>query len=369
MLYRLAFFLVIAALAACSGTTSSLTPAQPASVSGTSQAAPGAVTAQGAAGGQPAGSLPTGSASPSRSSPSPAPSSTATNAQPPLAPPSGAIYLGAFVNASGVHGGQTQTMVSTLESQIGRKLALDLHYYGWNATFPGSSEADDAANGRIPVISWNCGASDASVASGAQDANIVAHANALKSYGKPVFLRYLWEMNLPDTADGRTQCYDPGTDGPNGSFSPSQFVAAWNHIKKVFAANGVTNVVWLWNPSSGGADPTPYYPGAQNVDWVGFDDDDANNASFGATFSAAYARFAPLGKPILIGETGATAQNQAAFLQAAPSTLRGQLPGVKGIIYFDAVGASDEDWRLTPDGIGALTTAGRDPYLSATYKP
>ena len=63
-------------------------------------------------------------------------------------------------------GGTSPASVSsyttTLESQIGRKLALHMHYYGWGTasatpgqsipSFPDQAELDDATAGRTPVI-------------------------------------------------------------------------------------------------------------------------------------------------------------------------------------------------------------------------
>jgi hypothetical protein len=281
---------------------------------------------------------------------------------------SGAVYLGAQVNPSGVPGASNQAVVSAFEAKIGRKLALDMHYYRWNDAFPGRNEADDAENGRIPVISWNCGASDGQVASGAQDAAIRTHADAIKAYGSTIFLRYKWEMNLTSTANGRAACYDPKHDDPNGFFSASEYVAAWLHIRQIFAQEDVGNVVWLWNPSAGGQDALSYYPGAQAVDWVGLDEYDLNGAAFAQTFQNGYAELASLNKPILIAETGATQNDQSAFFAQAASTLKHTYPLVAGFMYFDAVGPR-ADWRLSPDGLSAFGAMAKDPYFAARGKP
>jgi hypothetical protein len=173
---------------------------------------------------------------------------TGAFAKAPLLPPSDSIYLGARVSPGG---SSSPANVAAFESQIGRKLALDLHYRNWNQSFPAADELDDEANGRIPVESWNCSVSNEAVASGSQDVIIDARAAAIKSFAKPLFLRYLWDMNLPVDVNGREGCFDPNTDLTNGFLSPTQYVRAWSHIRARFAADGVTNVVWLWNPSVG----------------------------------------------------------------------------------------------------------------------
>jgi hypothetical protein len=279
----------------------------------------------------------------------------------PLVPPAGSIYLGAFVNP--INTGTDASNIAQLESQIGRHFALSLHYYGWAGPFPGPNEAADSAAGRIPIISWNCGVTNAVVASGAQDANIISHAVALRAYGKPVFLRYMWEMNNPIDLGGRTQCVNPATDNATGSFSPTDFVAAWNHIRAIFVAQGATNVAFLWNPGGGEkVSPAAYYPGAASVDWVGFDDYDRSNESFQATYGI-YASLLAYGKPIIIAETGANPAYQPTFFAAAVPTLQSSFSAVKGFVYFDAPGRFS--WNLTPAGLTAFATMSQSPYLSA----
>jgi beta-mannanase len=256
-------------------------------------------------------------------------------------------------------------MLADFEAHVGRSMALSMHYHGWNKTFPGGDEADDAAHGRIPVIAWNCGVPNARVASGLEDTNIAEHADALAKFGRPVFLRWFWEMNLPDTSNGRTACHDPSTDDPNGRFNAAQFVAAWRHVRGIFVARGATNVVWVWNPSSspGGApSPALYYPGDSNVDWIGIDEYDRTDVSFDDTFTL-YAALSAHGKPILIAETGATEANQRAFFQRAVPALESSFPLVKGLMYFDSAGAVD--WHLSADGLGEFTTMAAAPYFAA----
>ena len=125
------------------------------------------------------------------------------------------------------------------EKQLGRKLAIDSHYYDWADLFPGTREADDAANGRIPMITW-WGVSNAKVINGSQDALIRSRAAAVKSFGRPVFLRWGAEMN------GN---WYPWSGVASGN-DPSKYVAAYRRIHDVFAAAGVTNARWVWAPNA-----------------------------------------------------------------------------------------------------------------------
>jgi len=279
-----------------------------------------------------------------------------------VVPAAGSIYLGAFSNPTQVTPPPIAAL-STFESQIGRTVAITAHYYGFYDTFPGAYEADDAAHGRMPIDSWDCEVPNAAIAAGNQDALIRARADALKAYGRPILLRYMWEMNLPSNQFFRRICFDPATDGTNGVFSATEFIAAWIHMREIFLAEGATNVVWLWNPS-GSNDPLRYYPGNSQVDWVGFDKYDDTSTPFAVTYQQSYGWLAPLNKPMLVGETGAAAPIQAAFFAAAVNTLKTQYPLIKGYVYFNSAGPTNS-WVISPASLPAFRLMAANPYFAA----
>ncbi|MBD5654395.1 MAG: hypothetical protein IAI50_04350 [Candidatus Eremiobacteraeota bacterium] len=343
-------FLVVAitlsSLTACSGGGGSSAPAN---YAGGGSGGNGTSAQGGNAGGGTATASPT---------PSSAPPLSNSGGQPAV-PPAGQIYLGAYVREG--NGGSDATNIALLESQVGRHMALSLHYAGWTTPFGGADEVTDVQEGRIPVISWQCGAPNAAVASGSQDANIGAHADELRAFGKPVFLRYDWEFNLTEGTNGRTACVDSA--GLLGFFSPADFIAAWNHIHAIFAAHGANNVAFLWNPSGGRPNPpAAYYPGSASVDWVGIDEYDRTDITFAQTYDL-YPQVVGYNKPILITETAANPEYQTTFLAAAGPSLQSLFPAVKGLIYFDAPG--NFSWTLTPAGLGSFTAMGHLPYFSA----
>jgi len=285
-----------------------------------------------------------------------------------LLPPPGTIYFGAYVNFQN-NLGPYEAQTKQFEQQIGRTLGVHSEYYEWTDNFPGAPEEDDYARGRLPVISWDCGATDYSVAEGDQDAVIIQRAQAFKAYGRLIMVRFFWEMNLTYEQTNRAECYDPVHDEAGGVFSPTEYVAAWDHIRAVFAAQGVTNVVWLWNTSgSPKINPMPYYPGATETDWVGFDHYDlTGNAGLFNTLSAPYQVLEGLHQPIMVGETGTTLSAQSTYLKTAPSVLQSNFPAILGFIYYDAIGHR-QDWRLTTAGIAAFKTAGATKYFSGMVK-
>lgn len=144
------------------------------------------------------------------------------------------------------------------------------------------------------------------------------------------------------------------------------FRGAWNRIRTIFAQTGVTNVIWLWNPS--GVDNS-FYPGPNEVDWTGTDAYDYSSRGFYATLNYAYDGLAPLGKPILIGETGTHSGEQGAFFNTAVSELTvGNnsnnnpglgMPDYLGFMYFDSPGSNSADWPIvtSPPSPGATAYA------------
>ena len=273
-----------------------------------------------------------------------------------LIPAPGSLYLGAYVKG----------LASTLETSIGRRLAFDMHFYQWRAPFASNALAQDAANGRLPLVAWNCGDSDERVAHGMDDATIVQHAQAIKAYGGPVMIRWFWEMNLNDQNNPpRTQCWDPKSDLPNGYFAPMHYIAAWQHIRAVFDAQGVTNAIWLWCVANAHGGPSQYYPGDAYVDWVGMDDYDTNDVPLAQMLYIPANEISQFQeKPVMLTETGAHADYQQTFFSGAASDLAADYPWIRAVGYFDSQGTS-QTWTLFGPSVDAFGAFANDPYLSA----
>jgi len=289
-----------------------------------------------------------------------------------LVPPVGSVYLGIYVNPTQT-ASPPPSLLSGFEQALGRTMAIAPHYYSFYDDFPGAYEQDDLAHGRISVDSWNCQPPNAAVAAGKDDAAIRARADAIKAWGHKIFLRYMWEMNLPASPAFREICYDPATDLPNGVFSPQEFVAAWDRIRAIFNQEGVTNVIWLWNPS-GTVNPLPYYPGDAETDWVGFDKYDIVSSSVSQLYAQPYTWLKPLNKPILLSETGANSGFQQTFFQEMGPTLSTQFPQIKAMMYFDSQKGTVNSWvvatppPMTPQ-FSAFQIMATSPYFSATPPP
>lgn len=104
------------------------------------------------------------------------------------------------------------------------------------------------------------------IIAGTEDPYILGVAQECKAFGYPLFIRFGAEMNL-----------NQGHPEPaSWAEFPADFVEAWRRVVDLFRSQGVTNVKWVWNPSSpetAGAvhSSSEYYPGDSYVDWVGID--------------------------------------------------------------------------------------------------
>ncbi len=98
-----------------------------------------------------------------------------------LTPPT--AYFGSRIEPRGTE--SQNDAVLRVESEIGRRFAIDHYYYQWTSTFPNAAQTWTVSQGRIPFINWKAGGPWAAIANGSQDATIIAHADAIKSVRLP----------------------------------------------------------------------------------------------------------------------------------------------------------------------------------------
>ena len=307
------------------------------------------------------------------------------------------VFFGAGVTPFNAQIQESNT--KTLESQIGRNLGTNLHFYYWGAPGPmpspgpavpgdGALNANTLANdpaiqgdlavGRIPLISWRCGDNMANIASGADDVSIIIPAAlALKSLNQPVMLRWFYEWNLNLKGQGIDNDYVNCFTQPYQSLAQQQaeFIAAWVHIWKVFQNQNVTNVTWIWciaaSSQNINSNLQGFLPPAPYVDYIGFDLYDKLNIGFVATTQPAYSALGNLGVPVIITESGENKNNSGQWTQSqwfgdAIANIGPGLPfsNIKGFTYFDSgAGASGFDWSLDMNGINEFATMGASPQF------
>ncbi|MFN8215898.1 MAG: glycosyl hydrolase [Solirubrobacterales bacterium] len=181
-----------------------------------------------------------------------------------------AMYWGGTIKGS-VYGlsGEAPTsaaVVSRFEADAGKAITFVNTGQPW-AQFDRTTMDAAIATGTIPLVTMGLaeGVTLKDVVGGKQDKEIRAWAKAAREFGYPFLFRPWWEVNGDWYSWGR---------------SP-EYIAAWRHFHDLVVEEGATNVTWAWVVNSvwwdstteswGPSDPTPYYPGAAYVDWVGMD--------------------------------------------------------------------------------------------------
>lgn len=277
------------------------------------------------------------------------------------------FLFGAFVNTDGTKSEQSFT---DFETAIGRPLAYDLVYAGWLR--PNLERAAwDISNGVSPMISYNTGGGidgncirATAILSGAYDSQIAAVGQSIAALGGAVYIRFVWEMT--DSSWGK--CFVD--DVPDDQKGPT-YAAAYQHYVDIYRANGASNVRWVFNPGGDAYSSgkwSAYYPGAGYADWIAIDHYNKTltpqNFATDSEIAAFYAAASPLGKPLMIGETGAPHTNanvdaQTKWVTTIHSSLPTLYPNIRAMTYFSSQG-SVQDYRLVGAGFTAYSNLVND---------
>ena len=249
-------------------------------------------------------------------------------------------YLGVYT--SGLP--KSYAGVPAFTAATGAKPDVVMFYSGWYVPFPVQFANTVAANGAVPLVQMDPDRINiAAIASGHYDGNLSAFAEAVRSYRDPVILSFGHEMNGTWYSWGYQHT------------SPAAFVAAWQHIVKLFRALGATNVTWLWtvniiDDTQDGRIPSPaqWWPGSKYVNWVGIDGYYLKPSwefapLFGPTIAAVRAVTAD---PILIAETGAVpAAGQPAKIANLFAGINAY--GLLGFVWFDNTNSVNQDFSIS----------------------
>ncbi len=163
----------------------------------------------------PTSTLPTPPSGASAAPPVPPPATL----NPPVVPASGSAYLGAFVDPSGLAlsgiaplggtGGVAAELdaLPGVEQGLSRPLSIVEVDQGWSEPVDTAQLGQVEATGAIPMITWDCGDTDANVAAGADDTLITRFGHELNAFGAPVLVRWFPDPNAPNaTAPGVPGC-------------------------------------------------------------------------------------------------------------------------------------------------------------------
>jgi glycosyl hydrolase family 26 len=264
-------------------------------------------------------------------------------------------YLGAY--ADGVP--HSYAPVRRFAGVAGARPDLALYYSGWGQPFQTRFADSAVADGAIPLVQIEPGtASLAAIAVGGYDRYLEEFATQVASFGARtghgVVIGFAHEPN--------------GTWYPWGRehTRPATWIAAWRHVVTVFRQQGADDVAWLWTVNiidrrSGIASPTPWWPGASYVSWIGIDGyyykPSWTFASlFGPTIRAVRALSLD---PVLIAETAAApAAGQTAKVTNLFAGVHNY--GLLGFVWFNA--DRRRDWRLTGTAATAAFRRGANTF-------
>lgn len=305
----------------------------------------------------------------------------ASTVQPLVVPGAGTAYLGAFVDPAGTAlsaddptGGvaSLQAELGSLpdfNQQLGHPPSILSTFQNWTEPVDVAGLDSVAATGAIPMVTWNCGDTDANVAAGRDDAMVRAEALGLAATDVPVLLRWFPDPNLT-AGSASTSCL--------GAAGASGYVAAYQHIHSLFAAAGATNVAFVWSvDTSSTADPhfANYYPGGTVVDWIAADSgtarsDQSQPTAFISEFGRWYSAFAAAGKPMMVSSTGADTGSQPAYFGQILADLPGRYPQIKALVYFDVPEpASGDQYQLDAAGSTSFQQLAASPLFNPTRSP
>jgi hypothetical protein len=275
---------------------------------------------------------------------------------PSIDPPARGALFGAYVDPPRYTEADRIAAFEDFEARLGRRLDIYHDYHTWADPFPSESDRHFAQRGTTLLISW-AGTDTSAIVSGRYDHLIRSRATGLARLGKPVLLRWRWEMNRPNLASQIR--------------SGAEYVAAWRHIHDIFNQIGVSNVGWVWCPLTGGAadqDFSTYYPGDAYVDWVCADGYPRNpGQSFEQVFRPFVQWASRVEKPIMIGEFGRTQGapgSRSKWLDAARDYIKSSAQ-IKAVCYFQSARGASGNYSVTreADALAALREWAADRYF------
>jgi Glycosyl hydrolase family 26 len=266
------------------------------------------------------------------------PPTRSSSAAPASLPAGLGSYLGVYERGSPRSYGPVTEFVRA----AGRQPNLVGYYSGWGEAFATEFARTISSHGAVTILQMDpTDASVPGIAAGHYDTYLRTYADTIRNFGHPVVIGFGHEMNA--------RWYSWGYK----HVPPRTFVAAWQHIVRLFRDQRADNVTWLWTinadlPSTGPI--AAWWPGSQYVTWVGIDGyyyrpSDTFAGVFGKTIAAVRAI---TGKPVLLSETAvAPGAGQAAKISDLFAGMRQYQ--TLGLVWFDITqhqGIYHQDWRI-----------------------
>jgi hypothetical protein len=285
--------------------------------------------------------------------------------------------------------------INAMEAKLGTRVGVINFFRSIEQGFT-DKEVDNAADhGATPLITLEfCPAYKSGVVSqpsyslhniatnGSKlDGAIRQYAREARDSGHEVWIRPFHEMNgdwYPWSGTKNGNAPDSDSQGRN-----LEFLAAWRHVHDIFAAEGATNVKFVWcpnvesQPNTAANRVAAYYPGDDYVDYLALDGYNFARTlpkvqwrSFESLFAAPYATLCSLSatKPIFVAETASVSGggDKAAWISAMFRVIPAKFPRIVGVDWFNSAN-SRQDWPV--DASSSALQAFRLGAANGAYSP
>jgi mannan endo-1,4-beta-mannosidase len=187
---------------------------------------------------------------------------------------------------------------------------------------------------------------------GLWDSTLTTFATQVKQINETIYLRFGYEMNGDWFAWGGKS---------------KDFILAWKHARKIFEAEQVSNVLWvfspgvLWDGATVNNNLLNYYPGDSVVDIIGLDGYNFGDIvkdgyqlhwkSFQDVFGTSLRAFGNIDKPIWITEIGCPTDDRRSDWLKDVFNFMGENPCVGAMLWFNAHKSNEPDFELSSDSV------------------
>ncbi|MGY0233255.1 glycoside hydrolase family 26 protein [Longispora urticae] len=282
----------------------------------------------------------------------------------PVKLPDRGALVGAWVRPADYTDQGRTDAISGLEKDLGRPLDIVHVYHKWTDDLVDPADKAFVRAGATLMISW-AGADTRMVTSGRLDTEITAQAERVKKLKRPILLRYRWEMDRPNLA---AQIW-----------SAEDYIAAWKHVRTLFAAAGATNVSWVWCPTAEGfqrGDAGSYYPGDESVDWTCVDAYTSTTLKPLAEVARPFLTWATARpKPVIIGEYGVSRkfspEERASWMRDATRLFQ-DTPRIKAVSYFNSDPEGNDpahQYAFDPASLAAFRAMATQDHFHRRHRP
>lgn len=245
--------------------------------------------------------------------------------------------------------------ISFIENDQDVDFSIISHYIAWGnqslENFPYKELENTFEKNAYPMITWEPWVSELAkfdtiaplkkekkalkyIAEGYFDNHIQDFVQILKTYDKPIFLRFAHEFDNPQ--------YPWSKKGNN---TPEEFKKAWIHLYNIIKNQEANKIILVWNPWKPEA-VSEYYPGDKYIDWIGLTslnysilNENKKEESFRAIYKPFREEISKVSKkPVMLAEFGSLKikTNQKEWVENAIRSIEDEFDEIAAIVFFNS---------------------------------